>query len=229
MMEYKLVFRSGSLSGREETFTNEEMIIGRDPAHRMAIDDPKVSRDHLKIYTENGQLFLVDLESTNGTFVNGKHVTKPVRLKDGDLISLGDNNVFEVQIVKSEPQPQSEMAAESAESAESAETAETAGTAESTESAESAPAMETGKRKRSKRRAERVKKVAKPVMQSGSKGGKPAGGFFASLPTWAVVLFIAVGFFILFCLIPFVIIEVTDQWCNLFSGFFNAISPGVCP
>jgi hypothetical protein len=60
-------------------------------------------------------------------------------------------------------------------------------------------------------------------------GNKPVSKFFSTLPTWALVLFIAIGFIILFCLIPFVVIEVTNQWCNLFSGFFNAISPGICP
>ncbi len=64
---------------------------------------------------------------------------------------------------------------------------------------------------------------------------QPAGALPASVklldkyPVWAVVLMLGIGFLILFCLIPFVIIEVSDQWCNLFSGFFNAISPGVCP
>ena len=90
-MEYKLIFRSGSLAGTERNFSQNELIVGRDPMHSMAVDDPKVSRDHLRIYTEDDQLFLVDLESTNGTFVNGKRMTKPTRLKNGDLVSVGDN------------------------------------------------------------------------------------------------------------------------------------------
>ncbi len=51
----------------------------------------------------------------------------------------------------------------------------------------------------------------------------------SKLPTWAVVLLVAMGFIILFCIIPMIFIELSNQWCNLFSGFFNAISPGVCP
>jgi hypothetical protein len=49
-----------------------------------------------------------------------------------------------------------------------------------------------------------------------------------SFPPWVVVTIIAFIFLILLCLIPLLIIEVSNQWCNLFSGFFNAITPGIC-
>lgn len=50
-----------------------------------------------------------------------------------------------------------------------------------------------------------------------------------NLPPWMVVTLIALFFLVLFCVIPLIIIEVSNQWCNLFSGFFNAITPGICP
>ena len=49
-----------------------------------------------------------------------------------------------------------------------------------------------------------------------------------SFPPWIVVAIIALIFLIMLCLIPLLIIEVSNQWCNLFSGFFNAITPGIC-
>ncbi len=49
------------------------------------------------------------------------------------------------------------------------------------------------------------------------------------LPSWLIVTLIALIFIVIFCVIPLIIIEVSNQWCNLFSGFFNAISPGICP
>jgi pSer/pThr/pTyr-binding forkhead associated (FHA) protein len=103
MKNFKLNFRSGFLAGREETISTKEIIIGRDPVHPMSIDDVKVSRNHLKIFSENELLMLEDLGSTNGTFVNGKRVTNPTRLRNGDLVSLGENNVFEVSITEPEP------------------------------------------------------------------------------------------------------------------------------
>ena len=201
MKNFKLNFRSGFLAGREETISTKEIIIGRDPVHPMSIDDVKVSRNHLKIFSENELLMLEDLGSTNGTFVNGKRVTNPTRLRNGDLVSLGENNVFEVSITEPEPILQENNAEDVYTSQEKK------GTEEEIE-INNIPAKQ-------------VKKVI--------TGNKPITKFFSTLPTWALVLFIAIGFFILFCLIPFVVIEVTNQWCNLFSGFFNAISPGICP
>jgi hypothetical protein len=49
-----------------------------------------------------------------------------------------------------------------------------------------------------------------------------------TLPPWIVVTIIALMFLIILCLIPLLIIEVSNQWCNLFSGFFNDITPGIC-
>jgi hypothetical protein len=49
-----------------------------------------------------------------------------------------------------------------------------------------------------------------------------------SFPPWIVVTIIALIFLIMLCLFPLLIIEVSNQWCNLFSGFFNAITPGIC-
>jgi hypothetical protein len=50
-----------------------------------------------------------------------------------------------------------------------------------------------------------------------------------NLPSWIIVTLIALIFLVLFCVIPLIIIEVSNQWCALFSGFFNAITPGICP
>jgi hypothetical protein len=54
-------------------------------------------------------------------------------------------------------------------------------------------------------------------------------GRLQQLPAWMVVSIIAILFIILFCLIPFLLIDITNQWCNLFPGFFNSMSPGICP
>ncbi len=46
---------------------------------------------------------------------------------------------------------------------------------------------------------------------------------------WVVILLAALAFIVIFCILPLIVIEVSDQWCNLFAKFFNSISPGVCP
>lgn len=47
--------------------------------------------------------------------------------------------------------------------------------------------------------------------------------------TWIVILLAFLAFIVVFCVIPLIVIDLTNQWCNLFSGFFNSISPGACP
>jgi len=46
---------------------------------------------------------------------------------------------------------------------------------------------------------------------------------------WVVIILAALAFIVIFCVLPLIVVEVTDQWCNLFAGYFNSISPGVCP
>ncbi len=47
--------------------------------------------------------------------------------------------------------------------------------------------------------------------------------------TWIILLLAALAFIVVFCVVPLIIIDLTNQWCNLFNGFFNSISPGACP
>jgi len=69
--------------------------IGRHADNHLSLDDGHVSGHHALIQwqrredSETGAFFLIDLGSTNGSHVNGRRITKPVWLKDGDTISLG--------------------------------------------------------------------------------------------------------------------------------------------
>lgn len=69
-----------------------ELVIGRQPGVDIQLDDQTVSRRHagLRRGKENAYV-LSDLDSKNGTFVNGKRVTCPLPLSDGDLLSLGSS------------------------------------------------------------------------------------------------------------------------------------------
>ena len=46
---------------------------------------------------------------------------------------------------------------------------------------------------------------------------------------WVVTLLVALAFIVIFCVLPLIVIEVSDQWCSSFAGIFNSIRPGVCP
>ena len=64
--------------------------IGRSPANEVVVPDERVSRRHALVHVqEGGEYWLVDLGSGNGTYVNGRRLTRPTRLKDGDEIEIG--------------------------------------------------------------------------------------------------------------------------------------------
>ena len=66
----------------------EAVILGRLDTNDIPIHDAKASREHAKIYKQGGKFAVVDLNSSNGTFVNGKQITKQI-LKHEDEISIG--------------------------------------------------------------------------------------------------------------------------------------------
>lgn len=63
-------------------------ILGRLDTSDIPVRDGKASREHAKIYKQGEQFAIVDLNSSNGTFVNGEKITKRI-LKNGDEIAIG--------------------------------------------------------------------------------------------------------------------------------------------
>lgn len=84
---YKLVFRDGE-KVTTFPFQKGEVRIGRASDNDLVINDFGVSRHHAKVVVDNGQCFVLDLQSRNGTRVNNVAVTRRP-LEDGDEISLG--------------------------------------------------------------------------------------------------------------------------------------------
>jgi pSer/pThr/pTyr-binding forkhead associated (FHA) protein len=64
------------------------VTIGREEGNVLRLNDERVSRYHAKIQSDNGEIILTDLESTNGTRVNG-NVVQIRRLRPGDRIGIG--------------------------------------------------------------------------------------------------------------------------------------------
>ncbi|MEW5851183.1 MAG: FHA domain-containing protein [Myxococcota bacterium] len=86
---YALRFISGKYQGGEfPLFADKEMVIGRSSDLDMVLVEDMVSRKHAKITTTGGALYIQDLGSTNGTFVNGEKIKKQ-RLKEGDRVLIG--------------------------------------------------------------------------------------------------------------------------------------------
>src|ERR1700736_6990287 len=64
------------------------VTIGREEGNVLRLNDERVSRYHAKVQHDNGEIILTDLESTNGTRVNG-NVVQIRRLRAGDRVCVG--------------------------------------------------------------------------------------------------------------------------------------------
>jgi serine phosphatase RsbU (regulator of sigma subunit) len=83
-----------SASGEEQTYpiSAAETLIGRKSDADIVLGNPNVSRHHAKVLLSNDGVFVQDLGSTHGTFVNGQRIERQ-RLTDGDRLELGKDRV----------------------------------------------------------------------------------------------------------------------------------------
>jgi hypothetical protein len=70
-----------------------DTVIGRDTQNAAYVDDRQASRKHARISCVDGDFWIEDLNSLNGTRVNGVTVAAPQKLADKDLINVGDTNI----------------------------------------------------------------------------------------------------------------------------------------
>lgn len=84
----KLILSMDGLVLKEIALTKERTTIGRKPHNDIQIDNLAISGEHAAIVTILSDSFLEDLNSTNGTYVNGQPVKKHF-LKDNDVVELG--------------------------------------------------------------------------------------------------------------------------------------------
>jgi adenylate cyclase len=79
-------------ANRERIVIQGNCSIGRSTKNVIVLDSPKISRRHAIINVQNvGEFWLIDLGSSNGTFLNKRRVHQPLRLCDQDQISIGDS------------------------------------------------------------------------------------------------------------------------------------------
>jgi pSer/pThr/pTyr-binding forkhead associated (FHA) protein len=73
----------------------DEITVGRAAGCQVTVDDTYVSQLHARVFTRDGQLFVEDLGSTNGTYLNRVKVAGPMVMQKGDRLQVG-NTVLEV-------------------------------------------------------------------------------------------------------------------------------------
>jgi hypothetical protein len=76
--------------GRERLFEGLcPLTIGRDAAVELVLPDPEVSRRHARLESQHGVVYVRDLESSNGTYLNGRRITSAIETREGDTIDVG--------------------------------------------------------------------------------------------------------------------------------------------
>jgi len=88
-MSPALIAIAGPLNGTTVELESPELTIGREAGNLICVQSAWVSRHHCALRREGGSVVVQDLESRNGTFVNGIPV-KQQQLKHGDLLTVGD-------------------------------------------------------------------------------------------------------------------------------------------
>ena len=205
----KLIVKTGDEINKSFDLIKDKNIVGRDPESDIVIDDIEISRNHLVITRERETFQIEDLNSTNGTFLNGKKIKKQTVIKNGDLISLGENHVLEFVVEKID------------EVTEPSQLDQEEPLEEVTQDEEKITKVEDSQKVRApKIKPDKNNRKKKTSSQKADDQKKPA---------WVIILLVALAFIVIFCVIPLIVIDATDQWCNLFAGFFNSMNPGVCP
>src|SRR5438093_13010710 len=75
---------------RRMEFDKAEITIGRVQGNDIILPKGNVSKRHSRIVRKDGKFIVVDLKSTNGTYVNGRKITSPLVVKSTDKIYIGD-------------------------------------------------------------------------------------------------------------------------------------------
>src|SRR5690606_22172249 len=75
---------------RRLDFDKAEITIGRVQGNDVILPKGNVSKRHARIVLKDGKFIIVDLKSTNGTYVNGRKITSPLVVKENDKIYIGD-------------------------------------------------------------------------------------------------------------------------------------------
>ncbi|RIV36635.1 FHA domain-containing protein [Micromonospora radicis] len=100
-----LTVATGPMRGLGFRLGHQPLVIGRDPAVDIVVHDPHLSRRHAEIWLAGEGVSVVDLGSTNGTWVNELRTTGVARLTDGDVIRIGQTELrfFDPGLARTDP------------------------------------------------------------------------------------------------------------------------------
>lgn len=84
-----LTHLTGSHHGKKIALEVDDVVIGRSSLCTVRLNDPRISRQHVRLRFRGNAAILIDLSARTGTFLNGKRVRGWSKLKPGDIIKVG--------------------------------------------------------------------------------------------------------------------------------------------
>jgi predicted component of type VI protein secretion system len=101
--QYQFKMKIGPTPDQVFVLEGNSASIGRESGNAVVINDPEVSRRHVKLTLQGESYVIEDLGSTNGTFVNQTRLTGPYMLKHGDVVSLGEQITLIYEVSATDP------------------------------------------------------------------------------------------------------------------------------
>ncbi len=92
-MDARIWVSAGGAAPRSVPLAGERTVVGRSPDADLTLEDDAVSWNHLEIEARGQVLLATDLDSRNGTALNGEPLDRPRRLRDGDTLIVGGHRL----------------------------------------------------------------------------------------------------------------------------------------
>src|SRR5438477_12249606 len=89
-MSFSVILTEKGGATQRLDFDSEEITIGRVDENDICLPKGNISKKHTKIVVKDGKIIVLDLKSTNGTYVNGKKLAGPQVISPTDKVYIGD-------------------------------------------------------------------------------------------------------------------------------------------
>lgn len=242
MTAFRLILQSGSGAGTEYPLEKTEIFLGRDLSNDVVINDPEVSRRHARLVLTGNTYAMEDLGSTNGTFLRGQRLSAPVLLNPGELITIGEKVFLKFEAVAIDPnatvaafrRPASQPVAPVSQPFIPQQPVAPQYIPQQPAAPAYVPQQPVAPQYVPPQQPAAPQYVQPQPVPQAPAPVSPAAPVYHAPPAkkksgWLIALLVVVGILLIFCIIPWILIEVTDSYCALFPGIFNSIQPGACP